>query len=356
MAPLLDDGKTDVTAFNAQVENQNAAFAAGDYELALRFNTDLQQLVDTLPDDRPGVKGMVAYDRAVILMRKGDTAAGIALLDEAYGRGDLQAVGTANLPVDYYGTVMTTYITALRKAGRPDWREVQDNFVGELFEGEFSQTMLIANWTNVAMVALKDAGHVPEAIALCNRQIAWFEANPQAATPRGFAAVGRPTVFVSDNLEPAFVTGLALRTGRYESNYAFLRADLEDTCGGAAEVAGDLEGAWGHRRASLDWIRRQDETSYFRVIQLRLARLLAFKGDDNLASQYLDLALRGYGFHANGADVSSEVCANLEFVLDGTRRPAAEVAEKFRSLPLTKAVAGGLDCSPSPTTRANGAS
>jgi tetratricopeptide (TPR) repeat protein len=344
MAPLAADDNAQVAAFNAVVEQQNGAFAGGDFDSALELNAKLMELAKPILAEHPSTKGMIAYDRAVILLRKGDADAGLSVLDESYALGDLRAIGDANLPVDYYGNAVTTYIDALRKAGRPEWREVQSVFINELLGGAFGQSMLIATWTNVAMVDLKDSGFVAEAIGVCQRQIEWFEANPQVAKPSGFSAIGRPTVFVSDSKKPAFVTGLALRTGRYESNYAFLRADLEDTCGGIKEVAGDLDGAVAHRRLSLDWIRQQDETAYFRVILLRLGRVMAYQGNDNLASQYLSLALNSYRLNANGGNFAGAVCSELPFVVDGKPRSAAEVMQKFRDAPLTKAVVDGLDC------------
>jgi tetratricopeptide (TPR) repeat protein len=344
MAPLLDEGNPDIAAFNAVVERQNAAFAAGDVDSALELNAKLIEMAEPLLAERPSTKGMIDYDRAVMLIRKGETEAGLSLLDASYALGDLTSIGKANLPVDYYGTVMKTYIDALRQAGRPEWREVQGVFLNDLFEGASAQTMWIATWTNVAMVNLTDAGFVSEAGEVCRRQIAWFEANPSAAKPSGFAAIGRPSVFVSDSKEPGFVTGLALRTGRYESSYAFLRADLEDTCGGIMEATGDLDSAVAHRRSSLDWIRQQDDVSYVRLIQLRLGRLMAYQGNDSSASQYLSLALDGYRRNVNGGDIAGEVCSQLPFVLEGQPSSAADVMRKFREGPLTKAVVEGLDC------------
>lgn len=344
MAPLPDDGKSEVAALNELVERQNAAFAAGDFDRALELNAKLVEMAKPVLADRPSTKGMIGYDRAVILMRKGETDAALGVLDKAYARGDLRAIGDAGLPLDYYGNVMTAYIDALRKAGRTEWRDVQGVFVNELLGGAFGQTMWIATWTNVAMVDLKDAGFVSDAIGVCRRQIEWFEANPQVATPSGFAAIGRPTVFVSDSEKPSFVNSLALRSGRYESDYAYLRADLEDTCGGMMEVAGDLDRAIAHRTSSLDWIRRHDDMSVFWVVLLRLARVTAYQGNDKLASQYLELVLKTYRRNANGGDIAAKVCSQLPFVLDSKPRSAAEVMQKFREGPLTKAVVEGLEC------------
>jgi tetratricopeptide (TPR) repeat protein len=344
MPPLTGENDPDIAAFNAIVEQQNSAFAAGNFDSALALNAKLTAQAKPLLAERPSTTGMIAYDRAVILMRKGDTDAGLVMLDQAHARGELRAIGDANLPVDYYGNVITTYVEALRKAGRPEWRAVQSVFVNELLDGAFGQTMLVATWTNIAMVNLQDAGFAAEANGVCQRQIAWFEANPQAATPSGFAAIGRPTVFVSDSARPGFVTGLALRTGRYESDYAYLRADLEDTCGGIMEAVGDLDSAVAHRRSSLDWIRQQDEVSYIRLIQLRLGRIMAYQGNDNLASQYLSLAIDGYRRNANGGDIAGEVCSQLPFVLEGQPNSAADVIRKFREGPLTKGVVEGLNC------------
>jgi hypothetical protein len=344
MAPLTENGNAQVATFNTMVEQQNGAFAAGDFDKALELNAKLTELAKPILAEHPSAKGMIAYDRAVILIRKGDADGGLALLDKTYALGDLKAISDASVPIDYYGNVMTTYVKALRKAGRPEWRTVQSAFVNDLFGGAYGQTMWIATWTNMAMVELQNAGFVSDAIGVCQRQRAWFEANPQAATPRGFAAMGRPSVFVSDSQEPAFVTGLALRTGRYESDYAFLRADFEDTCAGITEVAGDLDVAAAHRKSALDWISRQDDASYIRVVILRLGRITAYQGDDNLASQYLSAALDLYRRRAAGGDFAAQVCSQLPFTLDGKARSASEVMQKFREGPLTRAVVEGLEC------------
>lgn len=341
MSPWSDDD----TSFKQVAESQNTAFEAGDFDMALELNQQMLELAPGIEAEMPGLIGMILYDRAVIQIRRGDTDSAIAILDKAYANGDLQAIGKAELPVDYYGYAMKTYVDALRDAERADWRTVQAAFVEDLFAGETGQTVYIAKWTNFAMVDLQEAGYVDEAIQLCNRQIGWFEDNPQAANARGIQEIGTPTIFVADKQQPPFVTGIAIREQRYEAYYAFMRADLEDTCGGIMEVAGDLESAVGHRRSSFDWVHSQNITELFKVIRLRLARALAFQGNDELASQYLKLALDSYRYKANGNDISGEVCSELDFVLDARPRSAAEVLQKFREAPLTAGLVDGIDCS-----------
>jgi hypothetical protein len=102
MAPLAADDNEQVAAFNAVVEQQNGAFAAGDFDKALVLNAKMTELAKPILVEQPATKGMIAYDRAVILLRKGDAVAGLSLLDESYALGDLRAVGDANLPVDLY--------------------------------------------------------------------------------------------------------------------------------------------------------------------------------------------------------------------------------------------------------------
>ncbi|MEM6475146.1 MAG: hypothetical protein AAF687_03160 [Pseudomonadota bacterium] len=344
MAPI-DEHEPEMEPFNQVVSDQTTAFRAGEFDKALALNDKLLELASGLAAEKTGMMGMILYDRAVIRLRQGQTEDAGAIMDKAYANGDLQAIKKATLPVDYYGNVMAAYIIALRDAGRADWRTVQEAFVEDLFSKELTHAVYFATWVNFAMADLNKAGHLAEAERLCDRLTQWFEDNPQVATPSGFQSVGWPSVFRADEAEPPFLFGIALRTGRYEGYYAYLRADLDDNCAATDEAAGKLDSALVHRQASLHWIRMQNERAYLWLVQLRLARLHAIRGDDNLASQRLGLALRVFELSATGKDASSAMCPELAFVLDGEPLSTEDVLDKFRSSPAIKKTMDGLECS-----------
>ena len=171
--PTLFEERQDVEALNAAAVEQSTAFGAGDYQLALTLNSRLGSMADVIKSDFPYLPAMVLYDRAVILDRLGENAAAIALLDQAHASGQLATINRSNFPLDYYGTVISTYVEWLQASGRDDWQAIERGFVDELYR-KHGKIIELSKWANIAMLRLTKAGFHDEARAMCERQIEWL--------------------------------------------------------------------------------------------------------------------------------------------------------------------------------------
>lgn len=338
--PTLYEEREGVEALNAVALEQSTAFGAGDYQLALTLNSRLASMAEAIKADIPHAPAMVLYDRAVILDRLGDNAAAIALLDQAYASGQLATINRAYFPLDYYGTVMSTYVDWLQAAGRDDWQTIEREFVDQLYR-EDGKVMELSKWANVAMLRLTKAGFHGEARAMCERQIEWFASTPELEIHNRMY-LGHPTVFVADG--DRFVTGIAFREGSYQRNLAYFKADLRDSCAGILEAQGDLAGALQHRSATREVVLAAALVEFVPLIDLRLARLFAFRGDEAGTTEFLNRAVLGLWENVGGYAANEQICEDLPFTLAGESVSTEQVLAKFRSFASTAELAARLDC------------
>ena len=154
--------------------------------------------------------------------------------------------------------------------------------------------------------------------------------------------LGHPTVFVAEG--DKFVNGVAFRPGSYPTNLAFFKADLRDSCAGILEAQGDLAGALQHRTATREVAIAADLRDFLPQIELRIARLLAFRDDEAGTAEFLARATVGYWDQAGGYQARTQICEELPFTLAGEIVSAEQVVAKFRTFASTQAMTAQLDC------------
>lgn len=343
------------------IEQQNSAFREGEFDLALALNMEMEEefkkLFEQSPDileEWPDIRPMIMFDRAVILDSLGLRPEALELLKGAYASGDLEELSLTVPYPAYYGDVLSSYIDWLREDGDDGWREVQDRFIERLSSYDppqrfFSLTpppsskIHASSYIGEALIIRRDAGDLERAKEICRGEVERL-ANIKIELENPFFEPGMLPVNSVDE-SGRFIIGLAFRLGRLPDWLNYAQVDMHDSCAGTYELEGDLKKALEYRTKSRDLVETEKPKQFLPLIDLRLARLFAYLGDEQQADIYLSSSLAGYAGQHGTEELRVILCQNLAFNLSKREVSANDVWDKVMVHSSTAASMGRLNCS-----------